>query len=113
MLALTSPFAKPVIDKPRAEGDYGQTSAPLFRRLDLAQFLCADSLRCLFLGLIGFIVRLPALQGQRIWDVSYLVQINPFIKSPLLILRSLRHYLSLDSYSSHYRPVQNISYFLD
>jgi len=113
MLALTSPFARPVIDKPRAEGDYRQTSAPLFRRLNLAQFLCADWFRCLFLGLIGFIVRLPALQGQRIWDDQYLVRDNPFIKSPLLILESFRHYLFLDSYSSHYRPVQNISYFLD
>src|SRR5205085_7188881 len=62
---------------------------------------------------IGFIARLPGLQGQRIWDDQYLVRDNPFIKSPLLILESFRHYLFLDSYSSHYRPVQNISYFFD
>src|SRR3982074_1742043 len=113
MSALTSPFPGSVFDKPRPEKNYVQTSAPLFRRLDLAQFLCADWFRCLFLALIGFIVRLPALQGQRIWDDQYLVHNNPFIKSPLLILESFRHYLFLDSYSSHYRPVQNISYFLD
>jgi protein O-mannosyl-transferase len=113
MSALTSPFARPVIDKPRAEGNCVQTSPLLFRRLYLAQFLCTDWFRCLFLALIGFIVRLPALQGQRIWDDQYLIHNNPFIKSPLLILESFRHYLFLDSYSSHYRPVQNISYFLD
>src|SRR5713101_6339922 len=38
---------------------------------------------------------------------------NPFIKSPLLIFESLRHYLFLDSFSAHYRPIQNISYFVD
>jgi protein O-mannosyl-transferase len=79
----------------------------------LRRLLCRDWFRCLVLALIGFIVRLPALQGQRIWDDQYLVHSNPFIKSPLLILESFRHYLFLDSYSSHYRPVQNISYFFD
>jgi tetratricopeptide (TPR) repeat protein len=62
---------------------------------------------------IGVIVRAPALQGQRIWDDQYLSLDNPFIKSPLLILESLRHNLFLDSFSAHYRPVQNISYFVD
>ncbi|HEY2714357.1 MAG TPA: tetratricopeptide repeat protein [Chthoniobacterales bacterium] len=38
---------------------------------------------------------------------------NPFIKSPLLILEAFRHYLFLDSYSVHYRPVQNLSYMPD
>ncbi len=88
-------------------------SVSKFSRHHLRRVLCADWFRCLFLALIGFIVRLPALQGQRIWDDQYLVRDNPFIKSPLLILESFRHYLFLDSYSSHYRPVQNISYFLD
>jgi Flp pilus assembly protein TadD len=67
----------------------------------------------LCLAVAGFIARLPALQGQRIWDDEYLAQDNPFIKSPLLILESFRHYLFQDSYSPHYRPVQNISYFFD
>ncbi|HEY2138877.1 MAG TPA: tetratricopeptide repeat protein, partial [Chthoniobacterales bacterium] len=51
--------------------------------------------------------------GQPIWDDDYLVSANPFIKSPLLILESFRHHLFLDSFSAHYRPVQNISYCLD
>lgn len=69
--------------------------------------------RCLLLLLIGFIVRSPALQGQSIWDDQYLVHGNPFIKSPLLILETFRHYLFLDSSSAHYRPIQNITYFID
>jgi tetratricopeptide (TPR) repeat protein len=48
-----------------------------------------------------------------IWDDGYLASGNPFIKSPLLILEAFRHYLFLDSYSPHYRPVQNISYIVD
>ena len=90
-----------------------QASASKFRRPQLGRLLRADWLRCLCLALIGFIARLPALQGQRIWDDQYLVHDNPFIKSPLLILESFRHYLFQDSYSPHYRPIQNISYFFD
>lgn len=86
---------------------------PVSKFPHLRRLLCRDWLRCLSLALVGFIARLPALQGQRIWDDQYLVRDNPLIKSPLLILESFRHYLFLDSYSSHYRPVQNISYFLD
>src|SRR6202040_2188596 len=52
-------------------------------------------------------------QGQRIWDDLYLARDNPFIKSPVLIPESFRHYLFLDSLSAHYRPVQNISFIFD
>jgi len=86
---------------------------PVSKFPHLRRIFCRDWLRCLCLALVVFIARLPALQGQRIWDDQYLVRDNPLIKSPLLILESFRHYLFLDSYSSHYRPVQNISYFLD
>ena len=65
------------------------------------------------LALFGFIVRAPALQGELVWDDQYLAHDNPFIKSPLLILEAFRHYLFLDSFSAHYRPVQNISFILD
>ena len=61
----------------------------------------------------AFVVHAPALQGERIWDDIYLTRDNPFIKSPLLILETFRHYLFLDSFSAHYRPIQNISYMLD
>ena len=79
----------------------------------LRAYLHKDWLRCLLLAIVGFIVRIPALQGQFVWDDDSLVRTNPFIKSPLLILEVFRHYLSPDSYSPHYRPVQNISYMAD
>src|SRR5881394_1762792 len=69
--------------------------------------------RYFFLGAIGFIIRLPAIQGGLIWDDVFLTRDNPFIKSPLLALEAFRHYLFLDSFSGHYRPVQNLSYMLD
>jgi len=69
--------------------------------------------RCVLLALFGFAVHFPSLQGQLIWDDQYLAHDNPLIKSPLLVLESFRHYLFLDSFSSHYRPVQNISYIAD
>jgi len=69
--------------------------------------------RYLFLGAIGLLVRLPAIQGPLIWDDVHLTRDNPFIKSPLLALEAFRHYLFLDSFSGHYRPVQNLSYMVD
>jgi tetratricopeptide (TPR) repeat protein len=69
--------------------------------------------RYFFLGAIGFIIRLPAIQGGLIWDDVFLTRDNPFIKSPLLALEAFRHYLFLDSFSGHYRPVQNLSYMFD
>ena len=70
-------------------------------------------IRCLLLFVVGVAARFPALQGQLVWDDTWLVRDNPFIKSALLIPESFRHFLSLDTSSSHYRPVQNISYFFD
>lgn len=70
-------------------------------------------LRLTLLIICGLIARFPAIGGQLIWDDDYLVKDNPFIRSPLLILESFRHYLFLDSFSTHYRPVQNISYCID
>jgi Flp pilus assembly protein TadD len=78
-----------------------------------AAFFCRTWVRCTIIALLGFAVHFPALQGQLIWDDQYLAHDNPFIKSPLLILESFRHYLFLDSFSAHYRPVQNISYIFD
>ena len=56
---------------------------------------------------------MPALQGQLVWDDQYLAHDNPFIKSPILILEAFRHYLFLDLFSAHYRPVQNLSFIFD
>jgi len=81
--------------------------SPIWGRLNTQWF------RCLVLALLGFVVRIPALPGELLWDDDYLIRTNPFIKSPLLILEVFRHYLFPESYSSHYRPVQNISYMAD
>ena len=70
-------------------------------------------LHCAVLLICGILVRFPALQGELIWDDLFLARDNPLIKSPVLLLETFRHYLLIDSYSSHYRPVQNISYMLD
>src|SRR6266446_6270786 len=69
--------------------------------------------RFAFLAVLGFLTRLPALTGQLVWDDAYLARDNPFIKSPLLAFEAFRHYLFLDSYSPHYRPVQNLSFMAD
>ena len=110
---MTTSLVKLGIGNPKLNDSCVQVSGSKFRSAHLGRFVSSDWLRCLCLILVGFIARLPALQGQRIWDDKYLVRDNPFIKSPLLILESFRHYLFLDSYSSHYRPVQNISFMFD
>jgi tetratricopeptide (TPR) repeat protein len=68
---------------------------------------------CVLLGIVGFAVRMPALQGQLVWDDTFLARDNPFMKSPVFILEVFRHYLFLDSFSGHYRPVQNLSFIFD
>jgi tetratricopeptide (TPR) repeat protein len=85
----------------------------IFNPARVSAFLCQEWLRVLFLAIIAAAVHAPALQGDRIWDDNYLVHDNPFIKSPLLILETFRHYLFLDSFSAHYRPIQNLSYAVD
>ena len=70
-------------------------------------------LRYVFLALLGLAVHFPALQGELIWDDSFLARDNPFIKSPVLMVEAFRHHLLLDSLSLHYRPVQNLSYMID
>jgi protein O-mannosyl-transferase len=70
-------------------------------------------LRYVVLALLGFGARFPALEGDLIWDDSFLARDNPFIRSPILVLEAFRHHLLLDSLSMHYRPVQNLSYMID
>lgn len=79
----------------------------------LANSIQKNWFRCLIIAVAGFAVHIPALQGERLWDDHYLAHDNPFIKSPALVLETFRHYLFLDSFSVHYRPVQNISYMAD
>jgi tetratricopeptide (TPR) repeat protein len=75
--------------------------------------LSRNWLRVAALAFAAIVVHAPALQGERIWDDNFLTRDNPFIKSPLLILETFRHYLFPESFSAHYRPVQNISYIMD
>ena len=82
-------------------------------RVRLAAFWAKQWPRYLLLAGLGLLVRLPAVQGPPIWDDVFLTRDNPFIKSPLLALEAFRHYLFLDSYTGHYRPVQNLSYMVD
>lgn len=69
--------------------------------------------RCLALVLFGIGVHLPSLGGALLWDDVHLVNDNPLIRSPVLILEAFRHYLFPDAYSGHYRPIQTISYIFD
>ncbi len=79
----------------------------------LANLLSRTWLRCLILAGLGFVVRMPALSGLPIWDDDYLIGENPFIKSPLLFGEAFKHYLFLDGFSAHYRPMQNVSLGID
>ena len=79
----------------------------------ITRYFRADWLQCAALLVTGLLVRTWSLKGQRIWDDQYLALQNPFIKSPLLILESFRHYLFLESFSTHYRPIQTLSYLFD
>src|SRR6266403_438638 len=83
-------------------------SDPSFRARFIA-FCGKQWPRYFFLGAIGFIIRLPAIQGGRIWDDVFLTRDNPFIKSPLLALEAFRHLIFPDSPSGHIRPVQHRS----
>lgn len=76
-------------------------------------FLNREWIRCVLLGLLGFVVRIPALNGERVWDDDFLTRGNPFIKSPLFVFEVFRQRLFPESYSGHYRPVQNITYMFD
>ena len=61
----------------------------------------------------GLLIYAPALNGEFIWDDEYLVGQNPFYKSPIFALEVFRHYLFFDSFSTYYRPVQNLTYMVD
>ena len=47
------------------------------------------------------------------WDDRYLVEQNPFFRSPIFAFEVFRHHLFLDSPSQYYRPTQNWSYMVD
>ena len=62
---------------------------------------------------VGFGTYFPCLKGERIWDDTYLIGENPFFRSPAFSAEVFRQHLFTESFSTHYRPVQNLSYMLD
>jgi len=82
-------------------------------RSKLVRYAESGWVRCLALILFGTAVHIPSLTGELLWDDTQLVNDNPLIKSPVLILEAFRHYLFPDAYAGHYRPVQTISYIFD
>lgn len=80
---------------------------------NVATHLLRRRAACLLLILFGFVVHGPALHGSFIWDDQTLVFRNPLIKSPLLLAENFRHFLFIDGFSSHYRPIQSVSFLLD
>lgn len=66
----------------------------------------------LFLA-VGFGTYFPCLSGERIWDDYYLIGENPFFRSPAFAGEVFRQHLFTESFSTYYRPVQNLSYMVD
>src|ERR1700758_4344675 len=79
----------------------------------LTQLFAKTWLRALLLLVISIAVRTPSLSGEFLWDDDFLARDSPFIKSPLFVLEVFRHHLFPDSFSGHYRPVQNLSFIVD
>ena len=79
----------------------------------LARYVERGWVRCLALIFFGAGIHIPSLTGELLWDDIPLINENPLIKSPALILEAFRHYLFPDAYSGHYRPLQTISYIFD
>ena len=107
-MTVSTPVVRPAQDR-HSRASVGSI---LWTR-NLTRIINAHWFRCALVALVAILIHSPALQGQRIWDDQYLAHDNPFIKSPLLIPESFRHYLFLDSLSAYYRPVQNISFIWD
>ena len=76
-------------------------------------WLRGECCRYALLIVVGFVIHIPSLPGEMVWDDAPLIRDNPIIRSPIFILEVFRHYLFLDSFSAHYRPVQNLSFIVD
>ncbi|MDQ2999616.1 MAG: hypothetical protein M3R61_21490, partial [Chloroflexota bacterium] len=79
----------------------------------LRHFVKQPILGSLLLLLAPLLIYAPVLSGDLIWDDRYLVEQNPFFRSPIFACEVFRQHLFLDSPSEYYRPVQNWSYMLD
>ncbi|MEO6785997.1 MAG: hypothetical protein ABI318_07680 [Chthoniobacteraceae bacterium] len=63
--------------------------------------------------LVAFATYAPSLDGELIWDDHYLVGENPFFRSPAFAVEVFKRHLFSESFSTYYRPLQNLSYMLD
>ena len=64
-------------------------------------------------SILAFATYFPCLKGERVWDDQYLIGDNPFFKSPVFAMEVFKRHLFDESFSTYYRPVQNLSYMLD
>src|SRR6202011_4506018 len=110
-MRVSIPPVRPEDDQ--LEEQSSESSTISSQKTTITLLLNARWLHCVVLAAAAILAHSPALQGQRIWDDQFLAHDNPFIKSPLLIPESFRHYFFLDSSSPHYRPLQNISFIGD
>src|SRR5438477_12716624 len=110
-MRVSTPLVRPSDDRLARQALESSTTSSW--KATIVRLIHVHWFRCVVLSSAAIIIHSPALQGQRIWDDQYLAHDNPFIKSPILILESFRHYLFLDSLSAHYRPVQNVSFIWD
>jgi len=69
-------------------------------------------LSCLLLA-GAYLAYFPALDGELLWDDTFLVGLNPFFRSYAFGLEVFRHWLFPDALAAYYRPVQNWSYTVD
>jgi tetratricopeptide (TPR) repeat protein len=94
--------------------NHSESSVPAERAGGLlARALRSPLAMAAFFLTAGLLVYAPSLHGDLIWDDSYLVGENPFFKSPIFTFEVFRHWLFFDSFSTYYRPVQNITYMFD
>jgi len=90
-----------------------RATAPVPLLARALEFACRPLLAFAACLLAGFLIYAPAISGDLIWDDRYLVQENPFFRSPVFLVETFRHYLFFDSFSTYYRPLQNWSYIFD
>ena len=64
-------------------------------------------------SILALAIYFPCLKGERVWDDQYLIGDNPFFKSPVFAMEVFQRHLFDESFSTYYRPVQNLSYMLD
>ncbi len=114
MSAVPAPFSAPVLvlESPAVPQDSASSSLIMRLARGAAAALRRPLLAILFLVAAVFIVYLPALDAQFIWDDNFLVRDNGLIRSPIFVLEAFRHTL-FGGQSNFYRPSQTLVYIAD